>query len=170
MSWITPRKHSHIPLFQNPPLALYCGNCSLSLLPKPTISTPTKVCWSDEIPPSPPSDPVIRPPDPILISIDTQTDGIFYKSAKRLQSVSTFFGCFDSRAMNFDVILEYGWCLFDCELYMSCKMLNAGCMMPDSVAALIFKLLYLLTIRPNFFTNKTVLVHSTLIERDQRLP
>ncbi|KAL5268298.1 hypothetical protein ACHWQZ_G002229 [Mnemiopsis leidyi] len=72
--------------FQNPPLALYCGNCSLSLLPKPTVSTPTKVCWSDEIPPSPPTDPVIRPPDPILISIDTQTDGIFYKSAKRLQS------------------------------------------------------------------------------------
>ncbi|XP_063683542.1 double zinc ribbon and ankyrin repeat-containing protein 1-like isoform X2 [Bolinopsis microptera] len=72
--------------FQNPPLALYCGNCSFSLLPKPTVSTPTKVCWSDEIPHPPPPDPVIRSRDPVLISIDTQTEGIFYKSAKRLQA------------------------------------------------------------------------------------
>ena len=50
------------------------------------------MCWSDEIPHPPPPDPVIRPRDPVLISIDTQTEGIFYKSAKRLQAVSSCCG------------------------------------------------------------------------------
>eukprot|EP00116_Pleurobrachia_bachei_P003435 sb/3463697/ len=85
-------------LFHNPPLALFCGNCGLSLLPKVAPAGGRKVCWSDEMPRDitmtssrdtvTSRDPVpitIPTPAPLLISTDTQTDGIFFKSARRLQ-------------------------------------------------------------------------------------